>query len=173
MNGKAHVFGDYVNTDLIIPFRFKARTNDPVELAKYCMYGIDREFPKKVSKGDVIVAGVNFGGGSSREQAPVAIKYAGIGAVVADSFARIFFRNALVIGLPALEIPGIQKQVKAGDAVAVDLRKRTLTNLRTKKTFQAAPLTGFLRDLEAAGGLAAYHKRHGKFPWEPGKRKTT
>ena len=166
MRGKAHLFGDYVNTDLIIPFRFKARTNDPDELAKYCMYGIDPEFPKKVKKGDVIVAGQNFGGGSSREQAPIAIKYAGISAVVAESFARIFFRNSLTIGLPVLEIPGISREVKNSDSLEIDLKKLTVRNVRTRKTFQAKKVSGFLADLQNAGGLANYYKRHRKFPWE-------
>ena len=94
MKGNVHLFGDFINTDLIIPFRFKSRTNDPHELATYAMYGIDPSFPKKVTKGDFMVAGKNFGGGSSREQAPIAIKYTGIRAVIADSFARIFFRNS-------------------------------------------------------------------------------
>ncbi|MFL6523524.1 MAG: hypothetical protein ACJ71B_08610, partial [Nitrososphaera sp.] len=97
--GKTWIFGDDINTDIIIPFRFKSRTNDPYEMAKYAMYGIDPDFHKKISKGDFIVAGKNFGGGSSREQAPVALKYAGIAAVIAESFARIFYRNAFTIGL--------------------------------------------------------------------------
>ena len=108
LKGKAWVFGDDINTDIIIPFRFKSRTNDPYEMAKYAMYGIDPDFHKKISKGDLIVGGKNFGGGSSREQAPVALKYAGISAVIAESFARIFYRNAFTIGLPALEISEIK-----------------------------------------------------------------
>ncbi|HLE65411.1 MAG TPA: 3-isopropylmalate dehydratase small subunit, partial [Candidatus Bathyarchaeia archaeon] len=111
LRGRAWVWPDDVNTDIIIPFRFKARTNDPYEMAKYCMYGFDPEFYKKVKQGDLFVAGRNFGGGSSREQAPVAIKYSGVSAVVAESFARIFYRNAFAIGLPALEVPGISKEV--------------------------------------------------------------
>ena len=98
--GKAWIFGDNINTDIIIPFRFKSRTNDPYEMAKYAMYGYDPDFHKKISKDDIIVAGRNFGGGSSREQAPVALKYAGISAVISESFARIFYRNAFTIGLP-------------------------------------------------------------------------
>ena len=166
MKGKAHTFGDFVNTDLIIPFRFKSRTNDPHELAKYAMYGIDPKFPKKIKKGDFIVGGKNFGGGSSREQAPIAIKYAGIAAVVADSFARIFFRNSFTIGLPVLEIPGISKHIKKGDSLEVNTKKGTVTILRTKKTFSALPVTGFLKDLQKAGGLVKYHKKYKRFPWE-------
>lgn len=166
IKGRVHKFGNFINTDLIIPFRFKSRTNDPHELATYAMYGIDPSFPKKVSKGDFIVAGGNFGGGSSREQAPIAIKYCGIAAVIADSFARIFFRNALTIGLPVLEIPGIHKQVKKGDPLEVDLQKGTVKNLRTKRSFKAKEVSGFLKDLQKAGGLKNYYKKHKKFPWE-------
>jgi len=104
MKGKAWIFEDNVNTDIIIPFRFKSRTNDPYEMAKYAMYGYDPDFHKKISKDDIIVAGRNFGGGSSREQAPIALKYAGISAVIAESFARIFYRNSFTIGLPALDV---------------------------------------------------------------------
>src|SRR5437773_1216332 len=104
LKGRTWVWPDDVNTDIIIPFRFKARTNDPVEMAKYCMYGFDPEFYKKVKPGDLFVAGKNFGGGSSREQAPVAIKYSNVVAVVAERFARIFYRNCFAIGLPALEL---------------------------------------------------------------------
>ena len=121
LHGKAWVFGDNINTDIIIPFRFKSRTNDPYEMAKYAMYGIDPDFPTKISKGDLIVAGKNFGGGSSREQAPVALKYAGISIVIAESFARIFYRNAFTIGLPALEISEIKGNVVQGDELKVDI----------------------------------------------------
>src|SRR3989441_12689470 len=120
LRGRSWLWGDHRNTDTIIPFRFKARTNDPVEMAKYCMYGFDPEFYKKVKKGDIFIAGKNFGGGSSREQAPVAIKYSGVTAVVAESFARIFYRNSFAIGLPALEVPGITKKVSQFDEVEVD-----------------------------------------------------
>ncbi|MBI4020045.1 MAG: 3-isopropylmalate dehydratase small subunit [Candidatus Aenigmarchaeota archaeon] len=166
LKGKAHKFGDFVNTDLIIPFRFKSRTNDPYELAKYAMYGIDPEFPKKVRKGNFIVAGENFGGGSSREQAPIAIKYCGIAAVIAESFARIFFRNAIAIGLPALEIPGITKEAKDGDALEIDLKEWTVKNLRTGRAFQAKKVSGFLEELQKAGGLVEYYRKNKRFPWE-------
>lgn len=165
MKGKVHKFGNFINTDLIIPFRFKSRTNDPVELAKYSMYGVDPDFPKKVKKGDFIVAGENFGGGSSREQAPISIKYAGISAVLAESFARIFFRNSFTIGLPVLEVPGISKAVKQGDRLDVNLQKGTVT-LSSGKTLKANPVSGFLKDLQKAGGLKPYYKKHRKFPWE-------
>src|ERR687898_3434202 len=128
--GKAWIFGDNINTDIIIPFRFKSRTNDPYEMAKYAMYGYDPNFHKRISKDDIIVAGRNFGGGSSREQAPVALKYAGISAVVAESFARIFYRNAFTIGLPALEIPEIKDRIVQGDPLIINLAEFTVTNTR-------------------------------------------
>src|SRR5229473_7543326 len=122
LKGRSWVWPDDVNADIIIPFRFKARTNDPVEMAKYTMYGFDPEFYKKVKAGDLFVAGRNFGGGSSREQAPVAIKYSNVAAVIAESFARIFYRNCFAIGLPALEVPGITKRVKQFDEIEVNLQ---------------------------------------------------
>src|SRR5437867_11625943 len=119
--GRSWLWGNDINTDIVIPFRFKARTNDPVEMAKYCMYGFDPEFYKKVKKGDIFVAGKNFGGGSSREQAPVAIKYSGVAAVVAESFARIFYRNSFAIGLPALEVPDITREIEQFDEIEVNV----------------------------------------------------
>src|SRR5688500_6097495 len=121
LQGKAWVFGDDINTDIIMPFRFKSRTNDPNEMAKYAMYGIDPDFPKKIGKGDILVAGRNFGGGASREQAPVALKYAGISAIVAESFARIFYRNAFTIGLPALEITRLNSQIVQGHTLLLHI----------------------------------------------------
>jgi 3-isopropylmalate/(R)-2-methylmalate dehydratase small subunit len=164
--GRSWVWGDDVNTDIIIPFRFKARTNDPVEMAKYCMYGFDPEFYKKVNKGDIFVAGKNFGGGSSREQAPVAIKYSGISAVVAESFARIFYRNSFAIGLPALEVPGISKEIGQFDEVEVNLADWSVKRLRDGEVFPASKVTSFLRELLMEGGLVDYYKRHKSFPWE-------
>src|SRR5918911_690744 len=164
-NGKAWIFGDNINTDIIIPFRFKSRTNDPYEMAKYAMYGYDPDFHKKISYGDVIVAGRNFGGGSSREQAPVALKYAGISAVVAESFARIFYRNSFTIGLPALEIPGIKGKVNQGDELNVDVAKFTVKNLKTNQTFQGQAVPKFMRNMLIEGGLVEYYKKHKQFPW--------
>ena len=135
------MWGDDVNTDIIIPFRFKARTNDPVEMAKYCMYGFDPEFYKKVKKGDIFVAGKNFGGGSSREQAPVAIKYSGVTAVVAESFARIFYRNSFAIGLPALEVPGITKEIEQFDEIEVNLVDWSVKRLKDGRVFPALEVT--------------------------------
>ncbi|MDQ4023127.1 MAG: 3-isopropylmalate dehydratase small subunit [Thermoproteota archaeon] len=165
LNGKAWVFGDDINTDIIIPFRFKSRTNDPYEMAKYAMYGIDPDFPTKISKGDFIVAGKNFGGGSSREQAPVALKYAGISIVIAESFARIFYRNAFTIGLPALEISEIKGKVVQGDELKVDIGNFTMENIRTKGIFHAKKVPEFMQQMLLEGGLVEYYKRHNRFPW--------
>jgi 3-isopropylmalate/(R)-2-methylmalate dehydratase small subunit len=165
IKGKAWIFGDNINTDIIIPFRFKSRTNDPYEMAKYAMYGYDPDFHKKISKGDILVAGQNFGGGSSREQAPVALKYAGISAVIAESFARIFYRNSFTIGLPALEIPEIKGKVKQGDELSIDIWKFTVQNLRSRETFQAQVVPKFMQHMLLEGGLVEYYKKHKKFPW--------
>jgi len=166
LRGRSWVWGDDVNTDIIIPFRFKARTNDPVEMAKYCMYGFDPEFYKKVKKGDIFIAGKNFGGGSSREQAPVAIKYSGVTAVVAESFARIFYRNSFAIGLPALEVPGITKEIGQFDEVEINLADWTVKKLKDGQIFPAVDVLGFLRELLMEGGLVEYYKAHKSFPWE-------
>jgi 3-isopropylmalate/(R)-2-methylmalate dehydratase small subunit len=165
LKGKAWVFGDNINTDIIIPFKFKSRTNDPYEMAKYAMYGFDPDFHKKISNGDIIVTGRNFGGGSSREQAPVALKYAGISAVVSESFARIFYRNAFTIGLPALEIPGIKGKVNQGDVLKIDITKFTAENIRTKETFHAKEVPEFMRQMLVEGGLVEYYKKYKRFPW--------
>jgi 3-isopropylmalate dehydratase small subunit len=163
--GKAWVFGDNVNTDIIIPFRFKSRTNDPYEMAKYAMYGFDPDFHKKISMGDIIVAGKNFGGGSSREQASIALKYAGISAIVAESFARIFYRNAYTIGLPALEIPELRGRINQGDELKIDITKLVAENTRTNETFRAKEVPQFLRQMLLDGGLVEYYKKYKQFPW--------
>jgi 3-isopropylmalate/(R)-2-methylmalate dehydratase small subunit len=165
LQGKAWVFGDDINTDIIMPFRFKSRTNDPNEMAKYAMYGIDPDFPKKIGKGDILVAGRNFGGGSSREQAPVALKYAGISAIVAESFARIFYRNAFSIGLPALEIPEIKDRIVQGDPLIINLAEFTVTNTRLGDIFQARSVPDFMRKMLLDGGLVEYFKKNQRFPW--------
>ncbi len=165
LQGKAWVFGDDINTDIIMPFRFKSRTNDPNEMAKYAMYGIDPDFPKKIGKGDILVAGRNFGGGSSREQAPVALKYAGISAIVAESFARIFYRNAFSIGLPALEIPEIKDRIVQGDPLIINLAELTVTNTRLGDIFQARSVPDFMRKILLDGGLVEYFKKNQRFPW--------
>ena len=165
LKGRTWVWPDDVNTDIIIPFRFKARTNDPVEMAKYAMYGFDPEFYKKVKAGDLFVAGKNFGGGSIREQAPVAIKYSNVAAVIAESFARIFYRNCFAIGLPALEVPGISKQVKQFDEIEINLQDWSVTT-RDGGVHPAVKVPEFLRGLMREGGLVEYYKRHHNFPWE-------
>jgi 3-isopropylmalate dehydratase small subunit len=164
-NGKVWVFGDDINTDIIIPFRFKSRTNDPYEMAKYAMYGVDPDFPKKISKGDIIVAGKNFGGGSSREQAPVALKYAGVSIVIAESFARIFYRNAFTIGLPALEVSEIKGNVVQGDELKVDIGNFTVENMRTKGIFHARKVPEFMQKMLLDGGLVEYYRKNQRFPW--------
>lgn len=150
--GKAWVYGDNVDTDVIIPARYLS-TSDPAELAPHCMEDLDPGFIKGMAKGDLIVAGSNFGCGSSREHAPLAIKGAGVSCVIAVSFARIFFRNALNIGLPILECPEAAKSIKAGDRVEVDLALGKIRDLDTGEEFSAKPFPPFLRDLVARGGL--------------------
>ena len=164
--GRAWIFADDINTDIIIPFRFKSRTNDPYEMAKYAMYGIDPDFHKKITKGDFVIAGKNFGGGSSREQAPVALKYAGISAVIAESFARIFYRNAYTIGLPSLEIPKIKGKIVQGDELKIDIGNLSVENLRTHEYFRAKPVPEFMRKMLLEGGLVEYYKKNKQFPWD-------
>ncbi len=154
---KAHKYGDNVDTDVIIPARH-LNTSDPVELAAHCMEDIDPHFAGVVRRGDIIVAGRNFGCGSSREHAPIAIKASGISCVVAESFARIFYRNALNIGLPILECPAAAKDISADDEVSVDLATGEIADLTTGQRFHAEPFPPFMMELIATGGLAAYLK---------------
>jgi len=156
---KAFKFGDDVNTDAIIPAPYLV-TTDPAELAAHAMEGSDQpDFAQKVSKGDVVVAGENFGCGSSREHAPVALVGAGVSCVIAKSFARIFFRNAINIGLPALECPEAVEGISAGDQVEIDLASGTIRNLATGATFQAQPMPGFMQAIFGAGGLVEFARR--------------
>ena len=155
ISGRVHRYGDDVNTDEIIPARY-LNTIDEQELASHCMEDIDADFPKKVRAGDVIVAGKNFGCGSSREHAPIAIKAAKVGCVIAATYARIFYRNAINIGLPILECPAAAAAIKAGDEVAVDLAAGRITVKNTGASFQAQPFPEFMRELIAAGGLIPY-----------------
>ena len=157
MKGKAHVFGNDVNTDEIIPARYLNRI-DPEFLAAHCMEGADPEFVAKAAPGDVIVAGENFGCGSSREHAPIAIKAAGISCVIAASFARIFFRNAINIALPIVACPEAVEDIRPGDQVEVDPAKGELRNLTTGNAFTFAPFTKEIQDIIAAGGLMAFVK---------------
>lgn len=158
IRGRTHLYGDNVNTDVIIPARYLT-TSDAAELARHCMEDIDPEFVSKVQPGDVIVAGENFGCGSSREHAPVAIKAAGVSAVIAKTFARIFFRNAINTGLPALVSAEAAANTKSGDEVAVDLASGRIENLTQDRTYQAEPFPPFLQEIVAAGGLVAYTRK--------------
>ena len=154
MNAKGHVFKypDNVDTDVIIPARY-LNTQDPKELASHCMEDIDKSFVARVQPGDVMVGGWNFGCGSSREHAPLAIKTAGIACVIAASFARIFYRNAINIGLPILECPAASAAIRAGDTVSVNFDTGVITDETTGVTFQAEPFPPFIQEIIAAGGL--------------------
>jgi 3-isopropylmalate/(R)-2-methylmalate dehydratase small subunit len=160
LEGKVWRYGDNVDTDVIIPARH-LNTSEPKELAAHCMEDIDPAFAGNVQPGDIIVADRNFGCGSSREHAPVAIKASGITVVVADSFARIFYRNAINIGLPLLEIGEAVKHIKAGDKIRIDLSSGTVENVATGGVFKAQPLPGFIQDIAKAGGLVNYVKEAG------------
>ena len=155
--GKIHKYGADVNTDVIIPARYLALT-DPKELAKHCMEDLDAEFIAKVKPGDIVMATTNFGCGSSREHAPIAIKASGISCVVAASFARIFYRNSVNTGLPILECPEAVAATQAGDEVEVDLETGIVRNLSRGQEFKAQPYPPFLMELMAAGGLVEYTK---------------
>ena len=154
MNAKGSVFKypDNVDTDVIIPARH-LNTQDAKELASHCMEDIDKDFVKNVKDGDIMVGGWNFGCGSSREHAPVAIKAAGISVVIAKSFARIFYRNAINIGLPILECPAASKAINEGDTVSINFDTGVITDETTGQTFQAAPFPPFIQNIIAKGGL--------------------
>ena len=154
---KAHKYGNDVDTDVIIPARH-LNTSVPEELAAHCMEDIDPAFADRVQCGDILVAGRNFGCGSSREHAPIAIKASGISCVIAETFARIFYRNALNIGLPILECPAAANAIPAGDEVTVNLETGEIADHTTGQTFHADPFPPFMMELIAAGGLAAYLK---------------
>lgn len=158
--GKVWRFGDDVNTDEIIPARF-LNTQDPNELGAHCMEDIDPKFSKKISKGDMIVAGKNFGCGSSREHAQIAIKGAGISCVIAESFARIFYRNSINMGLPILEV-NESREIKEGDYLEVDLDKGLVLNLSEDKQYKAQPLPKFISEVIISGGLLKWIKKRGR-----------
>ncbi len=153
--GRVFKYQDNVDTDVIIPARY-LNTSDAKELASHCMEDIDPEFVKKVNDGDIIVAGKNFGCGSSREHAPLAIKTSGISCVIAESFARIFYRNSINIGLPILECSEASREIKAGDELTVDFSSGKICDRTTGKEYQAEPFPEFMQDLINAGGLAEY-----------------
>ena len=153
-HGKVHKYGDNVDTDVIIPARH-LNTQDAKELASHCMEDIDTEFVKKVKRGDIMVGGENFGCGSSREHAPIAIKASGIDCVIAKTFARIFYRNAINIGLPILECPEASEKIQDGDEVSIDFDSGVITNETKGETYQALPFPDFIKDIMAKGGLIA------------------
>mgnify|MGYP001662636926 CR=1 FL=1 len=153
-HGTVHKYGDHVDTDVIIPARYLASQNHQ-ELASHCMEDIDKTFVTKVKDGDIMVAGVNFGCGSSREHAPIAIKASGISCVIAANFARIFYRNAINIGLPSLECPAASAGIDDGDEASVDFDTGVITNVTKGETYQAEPFPPFIKDMIAKGGLMA------------------
>ena len=156
--GKVIKYGDNIDTDVIIPARY-LNTWLPEELAKHCMEDIDKEFVNKVQQGDIMVGGANFGCGSSREHAPIAIKASGISCVIAKDFARIFFRNAINIGLPILECAEASADIDTGDEVSVDFDTGVITNITKNKTYQAAAFPPFMQDIINTGGLIEQIKK--------------
>lgn len=158
LKGKVHKYGADVNTDVIIPARYLS-LSEPAELAKHCMEDIDQNFLNRVQPGDIIMATTNFGCGSSREHAPLAIKAVGISCIIAHSFARIFFRNAVNIGLPLLECDDAVAQTEAGDILEVDLSSGQIKNLTNGVTFTAKPYPNFMAELISAGGLIEHTKQ--------------
>ncbi len=157
LKGRVHKYGADVNTDVIIPARYLS-LSEPAELAEHCMEDIDKEFVKRVKPGDIIMATTNFGCGSSREHAPLAIKAAGISCVIARSFARIFFRNAINIGLPLLECDDAVAQTEAGDTLKIDLSSGQIKNRTKSITFTAKPYPDFMAELISVGGLIEHTK---------------
>ena len=155
LEGTAWKFGDNIDTDVIIPANYLV-TTDMVELGRHCMEGVDPEFSGKVRQGDIIVAGKNFGCGSSREHAPMAIKGTGISCVIAESFARIFFRNAFNMGLPIFEAPGVAQSIAQGDRISVEENTGEIVNHANGKRFLASPIPPFMQELIEAGGLIPF-----------------
>lgn len=153
--GKVYKYGNNVDTDVIIPARY-LNTSDAKELASHCMEDIDKDFAVTVKKGDIIVAENNFGCGSSREHAPIAIKESGVYCVIANTFARIFFRNAINIGLPILECPEAVRNTDAGDEIEADIISGTIKNITKGKTYKAEPFPPFMRGIMEANGLMGY-----------------
>lgn len=151
-HGKAHKYGDNVDTDVIIPARY-LNTSNHKELASHCMEDIDKDFTSKVNVGDIMVGGANFGCGSSREHAPIAIKESGISVVIAETFARIFYRNSINIGLAILECPEASKKINSGDDVEVDFDTGIIKNNTTGEEYKAQPFPSFIQEIIAKGGL--------------------
>ena len=159
--GTVHKYGNNIDTDVIIPARY-LNTQDHKELASHCMEDIDAEFTGKVREGDIMVGGENFGCGSSREHAPIAIKASGISCVIAATFARIFYRNAINIGLPILECPEASEGIEAGDEVSVDFDSGVITNITKGETYKAQPFPEFIQNIIRSGGLMTSIKDNNK-----------
>jgi 3-isopropylmalate/(R)-2-methylmalate dehydratase small subunit len=159
LKGKVHKFGDDVNTDEIIPARY-LNTSDPKELAKHAMEDADAEFVNKMRPGDFVVAGKNFGCGSSREHAPIALKAAGVAGVIAGSFARIFYRNAFNMGLAIFECPEAAAAIEAGQEISVDMDTGVITDMTTGKRYTSQAIPPFMQELLTDGGLMAFVKKH-------------
>ena len=165
IEGKVWKFGDNINTDEIIPAKYKLGTLDMAALAKHAMEGSDPGFTKKAKSGDIIVAGRNFGCGSSREQAPHVLKVFGVASVVAGSFARIFYRNSINIAFPIFECPQAHEHTVEGDKLRIDPSAGTIRNLRTSESWSIRPIPPFLRRIFEDGGLVAHFKKYGDFNW--------
>lgn len=166
IEGGVWKFGDDISTDLIISGKYKFKILDMGELAEHAMEGADPEFSEKVEEGDIIVAGENFGCGSSREQAPLVLKELGVGAIISKFFARIFFRNAINVGIPVIESEEISEKTSEGDELRIDLEAGKVENLSTGETFDIDALPGFLLQMLREGGLVEQYKKEGKFQWE-------
>jgi len=160
LKGKVVKYGDNVDTDVIIPARYLNTTNK-AELASHCMEDIDKDFHKKISRGDFIAAGKNFGCGSSREHAPIAIKESGIALIIAESFARIFYRNSINIGLPIVENADAAREIKDGDEIEADFDKGVLINVSQNKTYNIPPLDKDIQNIINSGGLLELIKQNG------------
>ena len=159
-HGTVFKYGDNVDTDVIIPARY-LNSSDPAELAQHCMEDIDTEFVKKVQKGDIIVANKNFGCGSSREHAPISIKAAGVSCVIAETFARIFYRNSINIGLPIIECPEAAKAIEAGDEVEIDFDSGIITDLTKNTTYKGQAFPPFMQKIIESEGLINYINQKG------------
>jgi len=159
ITGRVYKFGDNINTDVIYPGKYLSITTDREEMARHCFEAVYPEFLDKANKGDIIVAGKNFGCGSSREQAAVCLKYFGIGVIVAESFARIFYRNAINLGLPVVVAPDATKKIAANDTIEIDLQSGIIRNMKNNETIKGTPLPQFILRIIRDGGLIPYLKK--------------
>lgn len=166
IEGNVWKYGDDISTDLIISGKYKFKTLDMSKLSEHAMEGADPEFSEKVEEGDVIVAGENFGCGSSREQAPLVLRELGIGAIISKFFARIFFRNAINVGIPVIESEEIPEKTEEGDRLKIDLDEGKVENVTSGETFEIEPLPDFLLQVLEDGGLVEQYKKRGKLQWE-------